>query len=726
MEKNTKLFKVKSYDGYMLDVKVDYPTKIKKQYGFKTTDITSKTSQKDFEEKILQIPMSRLNGERISKAEIYYKILEDGAINFDATSTDLNDDNEDGFVDKKHDWSLNSVTDSGSFKDTEMYDKEKGEIVETRVTTGGNLPLERIYKYKSDKNRQEDDDHGSGDIVNVFTPIKFKVSLNNGQTEQNPTIVDHTIGNNKVSSNQERIQKGTRFTLTITPDNSHDYYKHLTDGINKYIEEYYIKFDDLDVQGIIINGTINFNNGASVSANTWIGPIKNIGNNTTISAIAKENPNYAAAVLGQETDEYTVRGVTKNVTSLMLSDLASGRYSDTLVDKSKEYLVDTENENKAFGIAENLFSRSGSRNIQYHGKYYIKKKIYNDNNHVAETTSIPTKNLSRVYDFKITDVRDLDWKDTFRKTTATNTNTHSGIAYYSGINKLNIYSSSFNTRLRRTTDEIGVTSQRILPVGPYKNTNTSYTYAPKLGYRFSFDFKTTGILQKNKTAKITVSFMFIDKTKNLPEGKSRLIKEIDLYYKDSSNKYVKIDPNNEKMFLYFVPDDGYRLTFTEDTYNFNNTGLSNKTLKLGSLTELNLNKNMRAESDNGFTQIWYGEYKLPNSTIAVKKGVTDLNKKLTNGYIAVKFNIEVTDYYSDNEQITIAYGQNDKSTNNPNTSQWDYEGYLGFNAPGSEANNLSLRLDTGVYWNITNTLYNDLKGTVILYDADARASNDYN
>lgn len=688
---------INGYSPYTMSLKTTYPDNVRKQYGFgNTTDLT--TSQSDFNKDELNIPMERLNGERISKARLYYKLLSDGAVNFDVSNTTA-----------KHDWTRTAATASGqSFRDTEM-NSNGTEIIETRITPGANLPETMNYLYESSKTSFG---HGTGDVVNVFTPIKFNVSLKNDQTSSNPVIVDHTTGHTIVSQSTERIQKDTRFTITIKPENSHGDYGHLDNGIEKYIDSYYIKFENLDVQEILINES-SYLGGSSVPAGTWIGPIENKGNNTKISAITRENPNDAVSVLNQESNTYVVRGVTKNATYSMHDDLLSGDYPNSLITKSSVYMK-----------AENIYATSSSDNTLYHTDYYFKRKLYNDNDFVAETTSVETKNLGRVHDFKVTDVKDLDWKDTFRKSTTTNTNKHSGIVYYSGVNKWDIYTTTFNKRIRRTVDEIGATSQRTLPVGPYKNTNTSYIYAPKLGYRFSFDFKTTGqVTSYGKTAKIKVSYMFIDKSKGL-DPSDRLIEDIDLYYKNSSNKYVKLEDSSDK--LYFVPNDGYRLTFMESTYNFDTDTLSDKTVKLGTYKELNLNSKMRAISDNNYNQIWYGEFKLPNSTIAVMKDEVDLNKKLTNGYIAVKFDIEVTDKYSDGSNITIRYGQNDKAAvNQTNTSQWDYEGYLGFNNPGHEATGLTLRLDTGVVWNINNDIYNKLKGTVMLYDASAKASSDY-
>lgn len=140
------------------------------------------------------------------------------------------------------------------------------------------------------------------------------------------------------------------------------------------------------------------------------------------------------------------------------------------------------------------------------------------------------------------------------------------------------------------------------------------------------------------------------------------------------------------------------------------------------------------EADSMFVQIWYGEYKLPNSTIAVKSG-DNINNKLTNGYIGVKFKIEVEEYDEDgNKTRVLNYSKNDSNSTLTNTTQWDYEGYLGYNGDGEELgeNNskgekVSARIALkGGSWILTQSDYEFVKGTVILYDTDAKASSDYN
>ena len=148
-------------------------------------------------------------------------------------------------------------------------------------------------------------------------------------------------------------------------------------------------------------------------------------------------------------------------------------------------------------------------------------------------------------------------------------------------------------------------------------------------------------------------------------------------------------------------------------------------LNIGSIDKtFTLKDNMMALDDDNYIQTWYGEYKLPNTTIAVKHG-DSIDKPLTNGYIAIKFDIEAEDA-SINEKIS--YSLNNRSLNGAkNTTQWDYEGYLGFSNPTQEVtqdSSLRLQLEDGI-WIIDNQdKYSFVKGTVILYDADARAADD--
>ena len=131
-------------------------------------------------------------------------------------------------------------------------------------------------------------------------------------------------------------------------------------------------------------------------------------------------------------------------------------------------------------------------------------------------------------------------------------------------------------------------------------------------------------------------------------------------------------------------------------------------------------------ADNNFIQAWYGEFKLPNSTIAVKG--SDVSKPYTNGYIGVVFKITSIDKDSNSKVIReISYNHNNNNADEDkkdNTTQWDYEGYLGFTNYGNKVDTITLQLEKGD-WKIDDSRYQNIKGTVVLYDTDNRASNDF-
>ena len=122
-----------------------------------------------------------------------------------------------------------------------------------------------------------------------------------------------------------------------------------------------------------------------------------------------------------------------------------------------------------------------------------------------------------------------------------------------------------------------------------------------------------------------------------------------------------------------------------------------------------------------YVQIWYGEFKLPNSTIAVPKGSTDLNNPLTNGYIGVKFNISCTTTSGNKAEYS-------KDIYGTNTSQWDFEGNFGFADSGEGIGTNAGKKPTFNYkgfWNINDDVWQEVKSTVVLYDTDLRADDDF-
>ena len=251
-----------------------------------------------------------------------------------------------------------------------------------------------------------------------------------------------------------------------------------------------------------------------------------------------------------------------------------------------------------------------------------------------------------------------------------------------------------------------------------------------MGYRVSFDLKTSGYYNytesnaKNskRVIKITPSYYYISKDGQTYKS------NIDLYYKNSDGKYVKFVGSDYT--IYFKPKDGYR-TKSNSVITSQNKFMSEQLepLKIGSSEGFTLDYKMMNTSNDNFIQSWYGEFKLPNSTIVTENG--NVSKPLTDGYVGVKFNIECIDTDSSSKVKAISYNTNNKNANpDTNTSQWDYEGYLGFSNPGSAAGDIALQLEKGT-WTVNDNnsgskaKYTDIKGTVALFDLDNRAANDF-
>ena len=220
-----------------------------------------------------------------------------------------------------------------------------------------------------------------------------------------------------------------------------------------------------------------------------------------------------------------------------------------------------------------------------------------------------------------------------------------------------------------------------------QNTNAAYQYAPKLGYAFTFSFKTKG--RKSNQINIDVTkFQFASKT-------TGLVQDVDLYYKPkNSSQYVlltnysgniKLTPNSPSL---KVPAD--EITSSTKIYPIErNVDVYNKWIpsdvphnysvpvNIGTFKNMTLNHVLRFTYDNfaeyistglykknvdeikadakiegveegedvvvGSVGHWYAQYVLPVSTVAVPKGSnpnTQPQTILKNGYILVSFDIK--------------------------------------------------------------------------------------
>lgn len=509
--------------------------------------------------------------------------------------------------------------------------------------------------------------------VNVFTPLSF------GNFELvTPKIVDHSTG----AGTAAILQRNADFTVTpITSGTTTGGYS-LSDT-RKFVKGFYFIFDF----DILYNGEI-------VESYT---PIYIAGKNASISA--KTTDTFGSVTAHQIANSVKVVAITTNITNALKEYFDVATMSNyNYMDSNSNVIRNTSTQNQ-----RGLLTRNDINNDAYHAIY----------------RTLSTKNIGRIFDFAVTDCNDIAFKDVFRNTTNANVNEPTGIAYYGGYRQLNIYSTEYNDIVNRT--DVGGDPQKILPLGPYKNTNTRYINSPKMGYRISFDLKTTGYMEANnvnnsRRVEITPRYYYISK-----DGK-KFDNNITLYYKNSSGNYLRFLSSGYS--IYFKPNDGYRY-LRNSAYTDNHTLLSTKLEALDVSSKMVLTNKMMSMNNNGFIQAWYGEFKLPNSTIATSNDVYSPNNNINNpysdGYIGVVFDIKCIDVGG----FTIAYDASDKSASSQiNTSQWDYEGYMNFLTPGSATPGLKYQLEKDI-WQIDNARYQEIKGTVALFDIDNRAANDF-
>ena len=549
-----------------------------------------------------------------------------------------------------------------------------------------------------------------GNVSTVEAGNKQFVNVANEFTLKEPTIetkdfVNHT--NNKSASSI--IQKNAEFTVTFTTNTT----------AQKHLSKFYIWFDF----PVKYNG-VQYNKNQMIT----ISRSSDMTKNTTFTAIATDNNDEEGDYVAQIENHMFVVAASDNVPSSWVDKIIKGK-----IPENKLYSA-------VFNGTSNLTSYyigSGSNTVSRRDICTTSQNITKYNNGISTNSvdlyediyyfawkKLVFKTISRIYDFKVTDCLDVNYKSVFRKSSSGTVNDLTGIQYYSGTKELKIYGSSYNVLETRSKKE----KETILPLGPYKNTDTKYIFAPKLGYRISYDLKTSGYFnyekgQSTRYVEIIPSYYYISKDGKVYKGGDA----VSLYYKNSSGKYVKFNSTNMYA-IYFTPNDGYRyINNLETTANIDSMSRKLTELKISNVSGFTLNSSMMATSDNNFIQSWYGEFKLPNSTIIVQGD--DINSPLTDGYIGVKFEIRCIDVDGNDKTIT-SYNTVDsvraKSAKYPeNTTQWDYEGYLGFEKVGEQVDNIPIQLEKGT-WNIDNDMYQKIKGTVILYDTDSRAADDFN
>lgn len=620
------------------------------------------TDYTDFDTTYLTVPSTRENGMRLLSGEIFYTLITDSKYNRGS----------DSFTSTDATYNLNT---------------------EVNVSSSDLKEQSRDYVGDDEVN-----------LVTVLTPMQFA---------DFDLITDEYVDHSTGSGNTTVLQKGAEFTITPKMQGYSKISGYSFSDTTSYVKGYYYQFDFDTIfvsvsnsDGAYLGSDSNeLDSGDTIPAYT---SVYIEGSESTLTAKTVEEA--GSTTVQQNTNSIRIIAISENITSKLKTFFYNIGFSTYTY-------IDT--------LSVNLQS---SQTRQYQINMLTRTDIYQDSYHAVSKT-ITTYNVGRLYDFAVTDCNDLAFKDVFRVTDSDNVNESTEVAYYSGYNKLDLTLYGFNDIVERTEEEIGTDVKTVLPLGPYKHTGMEYVGAPKMGYRISFDLKTTGYITANnynntRWIEIVPKFYYLSKDGTIIDD------DIELYYKDSSGKYVNFIGSGYS--IYYTPNDGYRyLRNTAYTDNF--TTMSTKLEELvvaptaSGTPTLILDNKMMATNNTGYIQSWYGEFKLPNSTIAFSSNTGDditVNNPYTNGYIGVIFEI----YCVDEDGVTIAYGTNDKQADlTTNTSQWDYEGYLNFQTPGYAVDSsrpLYLQLEGGSLA-VNNELYNQIKGTVVLFDLDNRAADDF-
>jgi hypothetical protein len=525
-------------------------------------------------------------------------------------------------------------------------------------------------------------ENGNVNKVNVLTPVNFGTFQ---------LVTDEKVDHSTGAGDSTILQKNAEFVITPTTAGSTTAGYRVNDT-REFIEGFYFVFD---FNIMIDNDKDNYYE-TLVPA---LKPIYISGRNASIKA--KTTDSFGSGSADQLTNSVKIVAVTKNATDALKNFYSNSTFSSTkYMDYDYNVVRNTNVQNES-----GLLRRADIKNDAYHAIY----------------KRITTRNLGRIFDFAITDCTDIAFKDVFRKTDTENVNNHISVSYYSGFKQWDLYSQEYNRMVGRTN--IGTVIRTILPLGPYTNTNTRYVNAPKIGYRIAFDLKTTGFMSANnanntRRVEITPSYYYISK-----DGKT-FDNNIKLYFKSANGNYVNFASSGYT--IYYKPNDGYRY-LRNSAYTDIYTSMSTKLEPLSVSDTIVLKNTAMSMNNTSFIQAWYGEFKLPNSTIAVSNVAGNVHNNINNpysdGYIGVIFDVKCIDTGAGG--FTLSYNTPDKSASSQtNTSQWDYEGFMNFDSPGSPATTISYKLENGT-WQVNDATYQKIKGTVILFDMDNRAASDF-
>jgi hypothetical protein len=288
--------------------------------------------------------------------------------------------------------------------------------------------------------------------------------------------------------------------------------------------------------------------------------------------------------------------------------------------------------------------------------------------HLAVNT-VPVDVIGRLYDFRLTDIGDFNWERVFR--TAKGSATHSPNVYYVG-NK-GIDGAVMGNR-NMAGQSVGGNQLLSLPIRPGSHPEHAYrNWAIKSGYHFKFEVKTKGNMDGlYDGVRIYPTFSFVKK-----DGTGRI--PVDLYYHDYTNKayFVQIGSAQDKVERTILLNDRMRNVPEKeltDTSQFLSSvhGVTSfltqakKPRTIGKLSWLILPYETRTLTGPqlipsavsktralGSMQTWRGEYSLPATVYAVKRGTNiaeygrthggireDAPIFLKDGYLIVNFRIE--------------------------------------------------------------------------------------
>ncbi|MFJ8519393.1 DUF5704 domain-containing protein [Lysinibacillus xylanilyticus] len=294
--------------------------------------------------------------------------------------------------------------------------------------------------------------------------------------------------------------------------------------------------------------------------------------------------------------------------------------------------------------------------------------------HVA-TDSIEVDVVGRLYDLHVTDIADFNWKSVFRESDSLTPTKNS---YWVGLNGID-------------GDARGNSSLFTLPVRHGSHPEGYDNLAVKTGYAFKFDLKTKGNMFANNDAiRIKPTFYFVNK-----DGTGR--QEVDLYYHDNTNYFVRIGSEKDKVYREIklnevarnVPQEElisnanyfyrhadefgindvisgfypasyarkYIKHFSKDNiatgpYGWQILNWQLRTYRGPKENQVPANTMIPANDIVAREQTWYGEYSLPAKVYAVAKGteigaaaqVGRINENhpmfLKDGYIIVNFDTE--------------------------------------------------------------------------------------